>query len=437
MNSETPPLRALQLTAEFPPAIQHIIQTISNSIFPSSASPLQEIMLTQKFISFHKNGIKITDEIYEFAKTCNLTSSFLAKTIALLPADDTTLPPLKRKWRQNRKRLLEDQLNYRPSIDIQINEISIDNFRNELLPRILYSAENQPAPLKEILITATKIIGCEKFRLFNGKIATQGSLHSIIEEFFRNTHDHARCDLDGQTPINSIRAILIKFHPFTSTLRMAEEVSEEDKTAGDWFVFGFGQKSNNSNQQLDDRKNPTELLSTISLTDAFDPVRAGRVRALANKAKSQNKLSPAALQPVGFIEISVLDSGPGLPAKWLNHRDTEISTDTQIDALLACLSKGETSTGDPTRGFGLWKTLQAIKELYGLISIRTNNLHAARTYAIAPMRGSRTKEELDNAGKLPARLNDWSKPLSSALVRYDTTQGTAASVLLPLFTDDQ
>lgn len=83
-----------------------------------------------------------------------------------------------------------------------------------------------------------------------------------------------------------------------------------------------------------------------------------------------------------FLEISVIDSGPGLARRWLTAREKRpvesleaLNLNEELSATLDCFKKHMTSKPDSERsGMGLHNALQALNKLKAYVRVRTGRL---------------------------------------------------------------
>lgn len=208
------------------------------------------------------------------------------------------------------------------------------------------------------------------------------AVSTIFYELFKNTHDHARVGIDGRIIGDSIRSIYSRFYSVDKLNHL--------------------------------------VLRNNSLNDKVSPVEWYIQEILNNKS---SKIS-------GFLELSVFDMGPGLASKWLSKSELDCGAKEQYKAVISCLTKGNSSTQNSGRGFGLWNVLQALKKQKGFIRIRTNNVHAYRQYALLSDRGM--GEHADGSQIIKEVLYDWKKVHVTSPSDYPSVEGTIISVLLPL-----
>ena len=83
-----------------------------------------------------------------------------------------------------------------------------------------------------------------------------------------------------------------------------------------------------------------------------------------------------------FLEISVIDSGPGLARRWLTAKEgrpveslEKLDFDEELSATLECFKRHVSSKPDPeTSGIGLHTALQALNKLKAYVRVRTGRL---------------------------------------------------------------
>lgn len=83
-----------------------------------------------------------------------------------------------------------------------------------------------------------------------------------------------------------------------------------------------------------------------------------------------------------FLEISVIDSGPGLARRWLTAKEgrpveslEQLDFDEELSATLECFKRHVSSKPDPeTSGIGLHTALQALNKLKAYVRVRTGRL---------------------------------------------------------------
>jgi hypothetical protein len=84
-----------------------------------------------------------------------------------------------------------------------------------------------------------------------------------------------------------------------------------------------------------------------------------------------------------FIELSVVDSGPGLARRWLASREqdvkyvsnlNDISIQEEEEAVVECFKKWATSSHSSLRGIGLFSVAKMLREKNGFMRLRSGRL---------------------------------------------------------------
>ncbi len=152
-----------------------------------------------------------------------------------------------------------------------------------------------------------------------------------------------------------------------------------------------------------------------------------------------------------FIELTVVDSGPGLVRRWLATREGEqrymgplenLSLDEEREAIAACFQKWRTSSHDPSRGIGLFSVARLLRERNGFMRIRTGRLSyffgTESAIRNVQLNSFLKKEEnsyqcLDDGthvffddDKVAFFLKPWTEEIMAAV------EGTTYSILLPV-----
>ncbi|NYI00126.1 hypothetical protein [Cupriavidus plantarum] len=100
-----------------------------------------------------------------------------------------------------------------------------------------------------------------------------------------------------------------------------------------------------------------------------------RVEPPSSRVETVRKLS--------FMELSMVDSGPGLARRWLANRPEnkrsvndlkEISPVEEEDAVIECFKKWRTSSGNSLRGIGLFSVASLLRKRNGFLRLRTGRL---------------------------------------------------------------
>lgn len=89
------------------------------------------------------------------------------------------------------------------------------------------------------------------------------------------------------------------------------------------------------------------------------------------------------IRQLSFIELSIVDSGPGLARRWMSTGAelrkqipdvTQISLEEEESAVVSCFRKWATSSGDTNRGIGLFAVARLLRRRNGFLRLRTGRL---------------------------------------------------------------
>jgi hypothetical protein len=127
--------------------------------------------------------------------------------------------------------------------------------------------------------------------------------------------------------------------------------------------------------------NVTNVKSLVDVAGDDPPFKAYLIKQAFNiKAKTPD-LVPEHTPFASFrlLEISVLDTGPGLALRWLSeqggHKDyTTITHEQELAAVQTCFQKHATTKASQFKGQGLSMALQAMKRLNAFMTLRTGRL---------------------------------------------------------------
>ncbi|MCG7555919.1 hypothetical protein [Pseudoalteromonas sp. Of11M-6] len=189
------------------------------------------------------------------------------------------------------------------------------------------------------------------------------NLGNVVHQLFLNTHEHARKDIEGNLFMKEARGVLI-------------------------------------NKQLFDKKQFTNLFGE---TD--------RINKYSNRIFDQHDG-----QKIHFIEISVVDNGEGFARNWIckkyNKKVEEITVEQEIDAILECFEKHNTTKNNSSSGSGLSTVLESLNSLNGILRVRT---------------GRTLTEWYSESSNAVNKVNrDCIRPRRANIV------GTSASILVPI-----
>lgn len=358
---------------------------------------LSEPLTAQRIITASSLGLTLDDDSEARGNSLLGWGQTLPSAVAVLmpPSASTTEPAMKRGRRKFQEQLLTSQSNWPDLASVRDSTFLIcaDHKPPEYgLPNQLY-VQHKPGGLipwdavPQLLSSITKAVSPATAPAWiEAQPALREALATIFSETFKNTHDHAREDTDGSYLETSVRAVYARFYSMHDAIAA---IPNEGVTQAERYVRSFLPKV----------------------------VRPG--------AKVPN--TPAVS---GFLELSILDSGPGMAAKWLKRPVHNIDPREQLEAVLQCFGKGRTTTTSPGRGFGLWKVLNHLRLLRGFISVRTNSIHAFRQWGYFADAG---QEEVPGGQLRPKeQLYDWKRGHTTIPSQYPHVQGTVISFLLPM-----
>lgn len=199
------------------------------------------------------------------------------------------------------------------------------------------------------------------------------SFYGIIHELFSNTNEHATTDENGYNLYPNIRALYIKFHRTTIA------------------------------KYLDIYKDFPGLLNFFN--SEF-------------KVNQQNQLY--------LIELSVLDSGPGLVKRYTGKRDHELSIDKQVEVIKQCLYIHNTSSTElnkNNKGYGLDRMLKII-DGKGFVRIKTGKADV--------FRDMKNNKYVEHKSHSEIKLFDWVTNSDKTFTSNELAEGTLISILYPL-----
>lgn len=204
------------------------------------------------------------------------------------------------------------------------------------------------------------------------------NLGSMLYELIDNTHKWGREEASGE-PIKMVRGAL--------------------------FDVKFEYPGN--------RTRMSDIASDIPLISDF-------ISFHSNQNKTQN---------LGLLEMSVFDSGIGLPKRELLRLNQNNPTiEQEYESTLKCMQKWGTTSGQKGRGLGLDRVLELAAERQGFIYLRTGRLVLYRDFANRPATQSMSRDARPAFKKHV--LYDGTTQ-SEAPTETDPVRGTLVSVVLP------
>ena len=321
-----------------------------------------------------------------------------AVAVLLPPLGEGTSQADRRKRRKYQEQLLKGQANWPDLASTASNAylLCMDNQPPEIgLPAQLYPGRTPEellefdgfyALLQELIRTVSPAVAPA---WMHTKTGLREALTTIVAETFKNTHDHARHEVDRSDVAQSLRGIYARFYSLSEISSLAQE------------------------------RRPEEHSPALRFARSFIP-----------KPSPPGVRRPQTVPVNGVLEISVFDSGPGMAAKWLRRSVDGVPVQEQLEALLSCFAKGRTTTGTLGRGYGLAKVLMRLKDLHGFIGVRTNQVHVFRQFGTAL---EFAHKELQDGTRVPEeKLFDWKRHVSSVASQRLSVRGTVVSFLLPM-----
>lgn len=192
----------------------------------------------------------------------------------------------------------------------------------------------------------------------------------IIHELYDNTHRYARHEADGLTAVqSSVRLI------------RAEAIGQ-----------------------------PLERL--VERTQDQPQLRAYLQHASHESAFHENSADGGMRR---FLELSILDTGPGIAARRLLELGAmpDTSEQAELSALADCLQKHVTTSSNAARGLGLNHVQSTLTHLRGYLRIRTGRVELTRDFISSPYR---PREDQSQAWDLTNVNERFRKSITGSLV---------------------
>lgn len=190
-----------------------------------------------------------------------------------------------------------------------------------------------------------KIIGMEAFRKLTDAALSvvvpqsgrssfieslKGNIAEIVRELFDNAHKHARENENGDVLATNFRGVI-----FNSVNVTSERLDKLIKNGGgDLILF-------NSEWKNWMEKNGRQL-------------------------------------PV--LDITVVDAGPGYARRWTGKSKAELTINDEIDAVIKCFVKNNSTSPNYADGSGLTHVLTDLRRLRGWFRLRTGAVAVSRSY---------------------------------------------------------
>ena len=367
-------------------------------LLAAGAPALAEPLVAQRVATVGQKGIVLSGGEDE-SSLARWGTHFSSAVAALQALPDSMVDPKRRRERRKYQELLLIEQSRWPdlaSVRSTAFILCADHKPPEYgLPKQLYSRQTPDSllswksfgPLLDQFISAVSPTGAPTWEAAGSML--REALTTIVFETFKNTHDHARSEVTGADVQTSVRGLYCRFYSIHEVESALAALRLPTATPAERYLASFVQR----------------------------------------EPKPGVRFSPRpAIE--GFLEISVVDSGPGMAARWIGKRKDLDDGRSQLEAVLSCFQKGRTTTGSNGRGFGLWKVLMSLEQLRGFISVRTNAVHAYRQFGFAFDLAS--TETSDGARVPKEQLLDWKRGLSTVPSNYPEVKGTVVSFLIPM-----
>lgn len=245
------------------------------------------------------------------------------------------------------------------------------------LPRTFYG--NDTRIVSEATLDITLFPAFEKISIYNKRVFFDSikdhltTFYAIIQELFENTDEHARTNELGFNLYPNVRAVYLKFHK--RNIDSYKELYQGHPGLLDYFSSDF-------------LLNPTKELY--------------------------------------LLEISVLDSGPGLVKRFEGISNLDMPITSEVESIKKCLYKEFSSTkniGKTVKGLGLDRVLRTIDKK-GFVRIKTGRADVFRD-----MKKFNYKEH-SNPSEIA--LYDWKTNESKSFTKNIEAAGTLISIIYPL-----
>ncbi|WP_175185082.1 hypothetical protein [Achromobacter animicus] len=187
------------------------------------------------------------------------------------------------------------------------------------------------------------------------------AIGTLIYELFKNTDEHATFDEAGKPYIRNIRALMAKFIAYDRDAHHEQFVSDDPM-----FSAYLAQNS------------------------------------AARAAASPGGNSP--LQRTSFLELTVLDTGPGLVRRWMSRYGApstqEFSIDAEVDIVKHCFALHATTKDTNASGGGLTYVLKTLSELNAFLRLRTGRICLVQDFSNTQSSTFQPTHWLDNQKEL-------------------------------------
>ena len=135
------------------------------------------------------------------------------------------------------------------------------------------------------------------------------------------------------------------------------------------------------------------LAEVIPLGILRDQISQGRHRFQKHLSNYFEQISQLDLAATHIYNVSIFDTGVGLAQRQLGRFVTKIdSPESEYQEVLTCLRRHGSSSGDPTRGVGLFEVMKLLTHVKGFLQLRTGRLGLFRNFIDDPFLGEDVRE---------------------------------------------
>lgn len=372
---------------------------LDESVFRLHSSHLiSESLVAQRLLLARGLGLVLGNSLQGSAELAYWGHTFASAVAVLLPPPLDQDAAARRARRKRQEQLLKGQARW-PDLASKLDAaflLCADSHAPEIgLPQQLYPRSPHSEVLDfdgfdSLLKTLMKVVSPSMGPAWIGsRTALSEALTTIISETFRNTHDHARQEVNRSNVRDSVRGICARFYDMKHIADLAAQGEPHTHSPALRYARNF-----------------------------LPRTQAPGVRPTSSVGVG------------GILELSVLDSGPGMAAKWLGRDVRDVPVQEQLDAVKECFEKGRTTTGTQGRGYGLAKVLLKLKELHGFMGVRSNQIHVYRQFAA--QRDFASAETEDGMVMPEPVFLDWRRGVSRIPSERRPVRGTLISFLLPM-----
>ncbi|MEM5346072.1 hypothetical protein [Paraburkholderia azotifigens] len=238
--------------------------------------------------------------------------------------------------------------------------------KNEyLLPFYSRPKPGSLRPREEFVQLTSRIISAcapSAERLFRGNEPALESIGMLLYELFKNTNEHAVTDAKGHAYSKNLRAVMAKFVQYES-------------------------------ESVDERVVSSDPSLARYLSENF-----------ANRA--QTSAAPSApTQQTPLLELTVVDTGPGLVRRWLSRYgregDINLSIDREVELVRACFELHATTKDKNAAGGGLTYVLETLNQLNAYLRLRTGRICLVQDFSASDSAEFAPSHWLEDRTELP------------------------------------